>query len=395
MELSQGGLLSTFVIKCCNCYGTLPFRWNSKTSGGHLQIKSNYKLAFYQKMLIVSVVCTSLVFCQVAYSWKKSTMFVNSFSLEYISAFVMCFPSFYVNTCYPNQMTNLFTSLLKFEQGLNMKIDQNVNLNRRKLRFWTNLVVKMTALCVFSMLPFQLNALIQPCFPVYFGYWLSSHCESNNLGAIKISGMSLQEFRVRLGMTVLSFANWSFLIPAVISQLCLMMVMAHCFRCYLEDVTSMLRTRRNVEYSWLKMREIQVMLNRCCGIYSGFVLPSIAAGGMFAQVATLYLSIDLVRNGQVGDQKAMMIACTWVAFAMALVFWFVYGALGDVSNVGKRERRKFKGCRWLMEDKWFRRAVKGYPLLGIRLGEYSVLNRMTPLNIENMVVEQTVNFLLV
>lgn len=146
--------------------------------------------------------------------------------------------------------------------------------------------------------------------------------------------------------------------------------------------------------NYLTFRQIQVMLVEYRDIYSGVVLMAIAAGGMFAQVATLYISIDLVRQGEVTGQLGMMLACTWVTCGMALIFIFIYGTLADVYKVSLDQHLKIRSSKELMTDKLFRRFFRSCPILRIYLSGSNYLEPETPLNIEDRVVEQTIDFLL-
>lgn len=242
MELTEGRLLKTleFVIRRADTYKTLPFKWNLATN--RIELKSKTALGIYKKWVAFSCICTSLILVQVIWTWNGASMFVKSLSLEFFSAFIMTFPSCYVNTKIPNIVAGFANKLIAFENRQSQLGGQLHNWLTKNIgkpgRWFTNWVTRMSVLSMFSMLPFQLNALVEPCFPVYFGFWLVDNCQVK-LGPMKMrTNWDLREFLMRLGLTILSYTNWSFLVPSMIVHICLMMLQGHCIRSYIRYYTT-------------------------------------------------------------------------------------------------------------------------------------------------------------
>lgn len=122
----------------------------------------------------------------------------------------------------------------------------------------------------------------------------------------------------------------------------------------------------------------------------GFAIPC----WMAMQSICLYNSISLISGKDTGASIWFNLLYAWSAVVCFCVIIFVFGILADVADVSSKVRKKINGNSELKRNKWFQKWVKSCPILKIYVGGSNFLEKITPLNFQDMVINQTVNLLL-
>lgn len=148
-----------------------------------------------------------------------------------------------------------------------------------------------------------------------------------------------------------------------------------------------------VEEETKNMRKLQLMLCQYRDIYSHTMLVSIAVCIMVLETACLYNSVDSARKG-ISIFYGMNFLYAWCACILsANVIWF-FGTLASVYETSKKVNETLKSKREFATKKWFRRWLKSLPVLRVYLGGTNYVEALTPLNMEDFVISQTVSLLL-
>ncbi len=112
------------------------------------------------------------------------------------------------------------------------------------------------------------------------------------------------------------------------------------------------------------------------------------------QTACLYNSIAFLSGKDTGGPVWYALAFLWAEVVLIGVTVFVFGILADVYNVSSRAQNKINGRPELMKNKWVKRWVKSCPILKIYFGGSNFFDQLTPLNIQNFAINQTVSLML-
>lgn len=140
--------------------------------------------------------------------------------------------------------------------------------------------------------------------------------------------------------------------------------------------------------------ELRLMLVYFRETYSKRTLSGLAFGGVIGQSVLFLIPIEMVRSERVYDQPIITIACLWAAIAYGLIYLALFGSVGRVYSASEYGTVKIRGNTMLLKDKWFRRFFQSCPLLRVWFGPFFVEPK-TPINFENVVLNQTVSLLLV
>ncbi len=141
-------------------------------------------------------------------------------------------------------------------------------------------------------------------------------------------------------------------------------------------------------------RQLQIM-----GIHYRLNLSQFQIGcAMFSfiamQWACLYNSISFLSGKDTGGPIWYDLMYAWSEIVFIVGVLFVFGILADVSNVSQRVKNKINGRHELKTNKWFKRWLKSCPVFRIYFGGSNYLDSVTPLNIQNFAVTQTVSLML-
>lgn len=147
--------------------------------------------------------------------------------------------------------------------------------------------------------------------------------------------------------------------------------------------------------AWIQFREIQVMLAKHRVLTSSYLFPTMMFTEMTAQIAGLFNSLMLLRNkGGEEINLGMAFVFFWCAIVAGMIIVFFFGALAGVNESSMQVREKIKRNRELMSNKWFRMYNRSCPLLKVYINYTSFFETETPLNAENVVIDQTISLLL-
>ncbi len=122
----------------------------------------------------------------------------------------------------------------------------------------------------------------------------------------------------------------------------------------------------------------------------GFAIPSFIA----FQTACLYNTIVLISGKDTGGPIwfNLMYACEEVD--VIFLVNFVFGILADVYNFSNGIQKQLNERYDLKRTKWFKRWIKSCPVLKIYFGGSNYVDRLTPLNIQDFTINQTVSLML-
>jgi len=146
---------------------------------------------------------------------------------------------------------------------------------------------------------------------------------------------------------------------------------------------------------FLEFRELQLMAIQYRLIYSKYFLNVNTVSIIILAVLCLYNSITAaVEDGEGSKQLGLSILYFWCAIASALVLLIDYGILGDVHAFSEKALKELKSKIELKQSKWCSKFLKSCPVIRVYIGGSNYFEKLTPLNLWNFVVDQTVSLLL-
>lgn len=140
-------------------------------------------------------------------------------------------------------------------------------------------------------------------------------------------------------------------------------------------------------------RKLQLLLGTYRNIYSKSMVGILTAGVVVLQVIFLFNTIALTKEGA-SNQLAMYLLNLWASIMGAFILIFIFGSLADVYTYSEGVSESINGKVSLMKNKWFRRYHKSCPTLRIYFGGSNYLDGLTPLNLVEFTIDQTVSLLL-
>ncbi len=139
----------------------------------------------------------------------------------------------------------------------------------------------------------------------------------------------------------------------------------------------------------LQVMAIQYRLNHS-QFQIGFAIPSLIA----LQTISLYNTISLISGKDTGASIWYNLLYAWCGVVCFFMIIYVFGILADVYNVSNGVQKQINGTHDLKRNKWFKRWIKSCPALRIYFGGSNFLDRLTPLNFQDFVINQTVGLML-
>lgn len=161
----------------------------------------------------------------------------------FISCTIFCLSCHLVNFTELPSVIELFNTLIYFERRFEL-IKFNVRgfpVYAKEKQQATNLLkyFLLAITCTGTVKPvvYHLDILRNPCYPLYVGYWLSSQCDEKHLGMHFKATWSVQEMSTKIGISLVSYFVWSFLISGCLFKISLeYIVQGHCLRSYIAQV---------------------------------------------------------------------------------------------------------------------------------------------------------------
>ncbi len=121
-----------------------------------------------------------------------------------------------------------------------------------------------------------------------------------------------------------------------------------------------------------------------------FAIPSFIA----LQTACLYNTISVLSGKDTGGPIWYNLLYAYVAVVIFLDVIFVFGIFANVYEVSKGIQEKINAKTDLKRNKWFKRWFRSCPIFRIYIGGSNYLEKLTPLTIQDFVIDQTVSLML-
>jgi len=151
---------------------------------------------------------------------------------------------------------------------------------------------------------------------------------------------------------------------------------------------------KNAEKKALMFRQFQLLSMQHRSIYSKLFFPIYTVCIIIIGVICTYNSIITLYSDAGSVQLGLSLLYLWVAFHIFSIIIFVYGILADVYKVSNGVLEELKTNVKFAKSRWFKRFVRTCPIIRIYIFGTNFIDELTPLNLENFVVDQTVSLLL-
>lgn len=145
---------------------------------------------------------------------------------------------------------------------------------------------------------------------------------------------------------------------------------------------------------YMNYRELQLVCIQYRVIYSRFMIGSIMPCFMSMSIMCLYNTIKTVSGENESSSTGYNLLYAWAGMICISNTLYMFGILADVSNVSEKVLGRLRGKVEFRKNKWFRKWLRSCPTLKIYFGGSNYLERRTPLNLTDFVIEQTVSLLL-
>ncbi|CAL8133409.1 unnamed protein product [Orchesella dallaii] len=354
------GLIKFYVInlRFCDAFGSVPYEWNIKAV------------------------------------WLESGTFVLTHNAMFVTDYLANIAAIILNSKKPKEIVALLNRFLEFEE----KRKSMEPIKQEKGRGKTKILMQMVTQTGLFMPPlYHLDILRNPCFPMYLGYWVSEQCPSElEIGIPLPATWSLLEFGTKVVISLLSYMNWSFILTSHCSHVLGLVLQAHCLRSYIKqygkDVLNSKAVDKNTMKEVMTFRELQVLALQYRKLNCSYFLTTYTLSTTMLAVICLYSSISAAESGSV--QLGLSMLYLWCAFSNCFIILFIYGIFADVFRVSKRVQREMNCKVEFKKNKWYTRFLKTCPPIRIFIGGTNFFDELTPLTLEDFVVNQTVSLLL-
>jgi len=145
----------------------------------------------------------------------------------------------------------------------------------------------------------------------------------------------------------------------------------------------------------LTFRELQILsidykhLN--ASYYQGMHTLSVIVIGVVCTYSSILWAQDLAAGA---DQLGLNLLYLWCMFVTMLGTVFIYGTLADVYKMSKRVKQEMNGKVEFRRNKWFKRVLVTCPSIRIYIGGSNFWDELTPLTLEDFVIDKVVSLLL-
>ncbi len=142
-------------------------------------------------------------------------------------------------------------------------------------------------------------------------------------------------------------------------------------------------------YRQLQVMAVQYRLNYS-RLMIGITIPCVLA----METVCLYNTISLVSGRGGNDSLGYNLLYAWTGIMLVVNVVYMFGMLAEVFNTSTEVLRMLNANPKLRRNPWFRRWVRSCQVLKIFIGGSNYLDRLTPLTLEDFVINQTVSLLL-
>lgn len=223
----------TFTVSVFDRTGNLPFRWDKNNE--KLVEKSTISLKIYTFRMLLTILYLFLAVLQIYWTWGEANLLVMSHTAMFTIDFFMNVVTQVCTFSYRKDIIKLLNAMVTYEQHRNPMC----LVVSSQLKIWITkglmLIFAATGVCLPVL--FQLDVLRNPCYPINVGYRWAKQCK-HQLGEAPPDAPThipdLDEWLVKIGITLFSLMNWSFSLFGNCFHFAVAMVMVgHCFRSYL------------------------------------------------------------------------------------------------------------------------------------------------------------------
>lgn len=398
--LGSAGLLPDIIknIGRADWCGSLPYKWSH--SKKKLVVKPPARLNIYKIRLLYSCIYVATAVGQVVLSRKRSSLFVTTHSVMFIANLLMTLVTHLVNLVYLPSIIALFNEFLNFEKRRSTE-EPKVEIKKDKQQ----IIVKLTMFSlsmtgIFPPFPYQLDALRNPCFPLLVGYFLNSQCQADKLGVPFCATWTVKEVATKIILVLFSYAAWSFLLAGFMLHVGIQLVLhGHCFRVYIHNFEKSLTDCCDIKnISSVKVsayRELQLLSTEYRACFSKVMLAVVTSGFLVTGTVSLYNTIQFASgNESAGGSLQYNIIYMWAGIASLGDTVFINGILADTYKTSSSVLNNLKTQVQLKKSKWFQRWLKSCPVIKVYFGGTNYYDELTPLNLLDFVIDQTVSLLL-
>ncbi len=158
------------------------------------------------------------------------------------------------------------------------------------------------------------------------------------------------------------------------------------------------RTHKDDSSNLLKLalfhRQLQIMSIHYRLNLSQFQIGCTIPCFIAIQTACLYKTLSWLSGKDTGGPILYNLLCLSSEVCIVFMTIFGFGILANVHKASMDVQRKINRKSDLKRNKWFKRWLKSSPVLKIYFGGSNFLDRLTPLNLQNFAISQTVNLML-
>lgn len=241
MELTENDFLKIcrFLFRKSDVYKSIPFTWDMEKD----LLKQKNKLSFMYFRFYYACIYVAIASFQVILNWNDSDLFVKTYGMFGLSAFLFALPSYYVVMRHGKRVAALLNSMIQFERKELLRSKGKVNpewfLNPSKSwKIYTSIIKAgccMMGLANNFCVVFHSNAMFHPCFSINLFYQLSSECAENGFGFSKNElPTTVREFFIRLWIVTTGLTMWLSLSSACMCVIAMLTIMGHCLACYIQ-----------------------------------------------------------------------------------------------------------------------------------------------------------------
>ncbi len=215
-----------------------PFQWNDAKN--YLDLKNQKKLNVYSVRVGLAALYFILALIQVIQVFPNSSLMVITHSVMFLAAGFLTLSSHVVNYMSRSEAVQLCNAFIKYEKRYTMEFAHAKGTCTRKTNttdlFLKSMMYLLTSTAISVSAMYHLDIFRNPCFPLYVGFWMSGQCQNDKPGYYLEATWSLVEVGTKVGISVLSYLNWSLLLSGSNFETSLEYIMeGHCFRTYVTD----------------------------------------------------------------------------------------------------------------------------------------------------------------
>ncbi|CAL8092109.1 unnamed protein product [Orchesella dallaii] len=299
MVLLEDSLLPVFIksLRIADLYAAIPFKWNPVKF--RLELKSSLPLHVYNIRRVFASAYLLFAAIQVAWIWDVADTQVKSHSILTGTVYMISTVGHYLYATEGKAILQHFNWMVRFEKRRQQESKQKSPEDRghNKIELGAMMIIYFMPLLAASGvgLPplFFLDAMRNPCYPVYIGYWLSEQCQAE-IGVALPSTWSLWESGTKVFIALALWINWGFVFACHCFQDAFdIMLKGHCFRSYISSYGREMMNLNAKKFNETAMkkaltfREIQLMAIGHRAIYCKYFFGAYTTANLVASIMCL------------------------------------------------------------------------------------------------------------